>query len=140
MVLSGQGSHLIEIKFCRTCSIYRPPGCSILSDHRTVHCTVCDSCIQEFDHHCPWISNCVGRHNYRPFFIFLNLLFIDVLYLSALGFHIVSTMIDMDPDDKFKLSSSPSVILFLIISPIFLAASLGLAYLTCYHWMIVLQN
>mmetsp|Transcript_33695 Transcript_33695/g.94669 ORF Transcript_33695/g.94669 Transcript_33695/m.94669 type:complete len:352 (+) Transcript_33695:2-1057(+) len=60
VVLRG---HCYTIKFCTTCNIYRPP--------RTTHCTVCENCVERFDHHCPWLGNCIGKRNYRFFYFFV---------------------------------------------------------------------
>jgi palmitoyltransferase ZDHHC9/14/18 len=79
LILTGNGSQITELKFCETCMIYRPPGCShpgkraFPARHRTVHCTLCDSCMLDFDHHCPWLSNCIAKHNYVSFLLFIHL-------------------------------------------------------------------
>ena len=48
---------------CDTCNIMRPPGAS--------HCKMCDNCVMGFDHHCVFISNCVGKRNRKYFVLFL---------------------------------------------------------------------
>lgn len=45
--------------------------CEIQVGPKTKHCSVCNKCVDEFDHHCVWINNCVGKRTYKAFFAML---------------------------------------------------------------------
>lgn len=37
----------------------------------TYHCKRCDVCIRDYDHHCPWVSKCIGGSNLKRFYFFV---------------------------------------------------------------------
>jgi len=67
----------IPLKWCPTCRIWRPP--------RASHCSECNVCVDRFDHHCPWMGQCIGRRNYRYFFGFVVSVVTLAAYTTALS-------------------------------------------------------
>ncbi|KAJ1635576.1 DHHC palmitoyltransferase-domain-containing protein [Pavlovales sp. CCMP2436] len=59
------GTLQVPLKWCYACRIFRPP--------RAAHCQDCGVCVREWDHHCPWMGQCIGKRNYRFFYAFLLL-------------------------------------------------------------------
>ena len=57
---------LSKIHPCEMC-----PDCLVIRTPRSRHCAICNRCVERFDHHCPWLNNCVGVRNHNSFMIFL---------------------------------------------------------------------
>lgn len=60
------------------------PECDIIRTPRSRHCNLCNSCVDRFDHHCPWINNCVGKGNYKYFYVFVLFEFLYILSITVL--------------------------------------------------------
>ncbi|EGW34973.1 uncharacterized protein SPAPADRAFT_58097 [Spathaspora passalidarum NRRL Y-27907] len=71
--LPGHNHCKVQVKYCPTCHIWRPP--------RTSHCSVCQACIISHDHHCVYLNNCIGERNYRYFLWFLLTAVLSCLYM-----------------------------------------------------------
>ena len=59
---------------------YYCPKCLIKMDFRTKHCVICEKCVDDFDHHCFWVGNCIGKKNFSLFFNFLVYVIFNTLF------------------------------------------------------------
>ena len=69
------------------------PDCLVKTKFRSKHCLVCQQCVEEFDHHCFWVGNCIGKKNYTLFFIFLIYILLNSLFTIVINIYYLITEI-----------------------------------------------
>lgn len=55
---------------------------------REYHCATCHTCTAQYDHHCFWINNCVGKGNIVRFNVFIVLSEIALCWAGYLSVRI----------------------------------------------------
>ena len=74
-------NELIKYRQCDLCYniIYKD------NDYITFHCNQCNVCVEDFDHHCPFVTKCVAKNNIIYFKVFITagviLILTDMIYL-----------------------------------------------------------
>lgn len=122
-------------RWCRTCRIIRPP--------RASHCSDCDNCVLRYDHHCPFVNNCVGQRNYAYFLGFISsVLVLCVLVIPSIFAFYSSINRERSVKGMATVSSSTRLLWYLLIAGggiVIMAAFLSFL-LAGYHGFLIATN
>ncbi|GAW83432.1 palmitoyltransferase [Plasmodium gonderi] len=126
-----------KLKYCYTCNIYR--------GIRTVHCSICDNCVEKFDHHCPWVGNCIGTRNYKYFVYFVFNLYILICITLGASIYKLTICINSLSDEGYNTEKifihiwrmATDSIILIIYTVLTLWFVIGLL---CYHIYTIVTN
>ena len=72
-----------QYKFCPECKFYYD------LNKKVNHCFDCGICIEGYDHHCPWVSKCIGNKNLYSFYCFMTGILLNfgfaIICITTLG-------------------------------------------------------
>jgi len=109
---------------CEKCATVKPDRCH--------HCSQCKRCILKMDHHCPWVNNCVGFHNYKFFVLFLT-------WTCITGYFVAGCF--LSPMLRLFVQGDPETDIFVIITFIVCAVfAFGLSLFAGTHYYYSLRN
>ncbi|KAM3910685.1 palmitoyltransferase ZDHHC12 isoform 2-T2 [Leptodactylus fuscus] len=112
-------------------------GYCLLKPMRARHCKSCQHCVRRYDHHCPWIENCVGEKNHRVFILYLTfqlLVLLWALHIAWSGFHSAVAWSNWLRINLFLLGALVVIGIFLVVVTLLLVSHLYLISCNVTTW------
>uniref|UniRef100_A0A8B9Q6X0 Palmitoyltransferase n=1 Tax=Apteryx owenii TaxID=8824 RepID=A0A8B9Q6X0_APTOW len=118
----------IKVRRCGYCMVKQPM--------RAKHCQLCQHCVRRYDHHCPWIENCVGEKNHPLFIVYLSVQLVVLLwawYIAWSGLYFEQSW-DWLQHNIFLITSFLLIVIFTIVVLLLLISHLYLVSCNTTTW------
>ncbi|XP_069465283.1 palmitoyltransferase ZDHHC12 [Ambystoma mexicanum] len=122
-------SKALHLRRCGYCMLQQPM--------RARHCQSCHHCVRRYDHHCPWIGNCVGERNHPLFVLYLGVQLVVLfwaLQLAWSGFHGEAPTWDWLRHNAVLLAAFLTVAIFTMVVILLLVSHLYLVSCNVTTW------
>uniref|UniRef100_A0A673JLP5 Palmitoyltransferase n=1 Tax=Sinocyclocheilus rhinocerous TaxID=307959 RepID=A0A673JLP5_9TELE len=84
------------------------------------HCRLCDMCIQDYDHHCLFLNQCVGRDNHRIFILFImSMVMAHLIFILSAVYYLCLKLSGLQMSDWGSVAGREASVLLLTLFNIF---------------------
>ncbi|XP_076007170.1 palmitoyltransferase ZDHHC12-A [Genypterus blacodes] len=111
--------------------------CLLQQPMRAKHCHTCKQCVRRYDHHCPWIENCVGERNHRWFIVYLLVQLLALLWALLIALSGILPSVTWSlwfRVNGFLLAALAVVGVFSVVVVVLLCCHLYLVSVNCTTW------
>jgi hypothetical protein len=88
------------------------PECEVIRTERSRHCNICNRCVERFDHHCPWVNNCVGTKNHGFFYLYILTTIIYIVLILVLCLIVLYNVLFKEEPDYYQYVPNRSIYRF----------------------------
>ena len=126
---------IVKRRFCLTCQCFKPERCH--------HCSACNRCVLNMDHHCLWLNNCIGFNNRKAFMLTLFYAQIITIFIEVTLLKDFVTAVQWGFSDDFQSKYDDDWKKQMLVLITYILNSIILVVITIFlkfHWMLATQN